>query len=184
MAERGTRRRGLTADERMAELLRDRKRLQRERMEREVAGPRWHRMVRVIPAILPLQGELHVRQLTGPAPEVIAALTPDAVFAADTALRLERGRGFLAGGDVFAYLSSAEPLDRLAGAALVSAAPFSDTVLVRPWPGPPRLIAVVRPDFPPWRALPSGLRVVTRERLQRELIGLVGAKADLFALVE
>ena len=37
---------------------------------------------------------------------------------------------------------------------------------------------------PPWRELPGGYRVVTRERLGRELIGAVGPRADLFALYE
>jgi hypothetical protein len=177
-------RRGLTADERLAQLQRDRRRVQRERMVREVAGARWQRMVRVLPVVLPLEGDLHLRKLAAEREAVIEALCSDAVFAADTALRLETGRGFLAGGDVFAYLTSTRPLTALAAGGLVAEAPYHDSNLVRPWPGPPRLVAVVRTEPPPWRVLPSGQRVVTRERLQRELIGLVGARADLFALVE
>ena len=153
-------------------------------MVREVAGARWHRMVQVLPLILPLEGAAHFRRLVAAPGVVIAALTNDAVFAADTALRLETGRGFLAGGDVFAYLDSAQSLAVLSAAGLVAEEPFPDSVLLRPWPGPPRLVAVVVGELPPSRTLPSGERVVTRERLQRELIGLVGARADLFALVE
>jgi hypothetical protein len=115
-------RRFLTAEERLEEVQRDRKALRRERLIREVAGPVWHRMVKV------------VRET------VIEALKSDAVFAVDTAMRLAHGVGFLASPDIQAYLSGDEPLERLAAAGLISTEPYFDTTLVRPWPGPPRLL--------------------------------------------
>src|SRR3954471_24024419 len=111
-------RRFLTADERMKELQRDRKALRRERMIREVAGPVWHRMVRVVPLSFESQGRLVARELLAPREAVIEALRSDAVFAVDTAMRLAHGAGFLAIQEVHAYLAGAEPLDRLAAAGL------------------------------------------------------------------
>lgn len=178
------RRRAPTADERLARLQRDRARLRRERMLRELAGARWRRMVRVVPALFDRAGALLVRRLLADRMAVIDALSPSAVFAVDTAVRLDLGHGYLAGGDVFAYVSSPEAIEALARAGLVAAEDHPDTTLVRPWPGPPRLLAVLVPELPPWIELPSGRRVVTRERQARELIGTVGARADLFALLE
>ena len=99
-------------------------------------------------------------------------------------MRLAHGAGFLSGGDVQAYLTSDEPLARLGLAGLVEAAPCPDITLVRPWPGPRRLLACVVPTLPPWRAAPGGYRVVTAERMRRELVGAVGARSDSFALLE
>ena len=49
-------RRGLSAEQRLAALRRDRARLRRERMLRELAGPLWGRMVDVIPVIFRAEG--------------------------------------------------------------------------------------------------------------------------------
>jgi hypothetical protein len=136
------RKRGLTADERLAGLRRDRARLRRERMVRELGGTTWRAMVDIVPVLFRLQGT--------------------------TAVRILR----------------AEPLERLARAALIEAAPCLDTTLVRPWAGPPRLFACVVSELPPSRITAEGHRVVTADRLRRELIGAVGARADLFALLE
>jgi hypothetical protein len=67
---------------------------------------------------------------------------------------------------------------------LISAEPYPDLTLVRPWAGPARLLASIVEELPPWRTTKGGHRVVTAERLGRELIGAVGARADLFALYE
>ncbi|HXU31392.1 MAG TPA: hypothetical protein VN851_12510, partial [Thermoanaerobaculia bacterium] len=75
----------LTADERLRQLERDRKILRRERMIREVAGPVWHRMVRVLPLSFEAQGRLVARVLLASREEVIEALKADAVFGVDTA---------------------------------------------------------------------------------------------------
>jgi hypothetical protein len=179
-----TPRRFLTADERMAELLRDREALRRKRMIREVAGPVWHRMVRVIPLSFEAQGRLVARELPASREAVIESLRSDAVFAVDTAMRLAHGAGFLASHEVQAYLTGEEPLNRLAAAGLISAEPYFDAILVRPWPGPPRLLACLVDELPPSRVVEGGYRVVTRERLAQELVGTVGPRADLFALYE
>jgi REP element-mobilizing transposase RayT len=115
---------------------------------------------------------------------IFEALKSDAVFAVDTAMRLAHGVGFLASLDIQAYLSEDEPLDRLAAAGLISAEPHFDTTLVRPWPGPPRLLACRVDELPPLRVVKGGYRVVTGERLGRELVGTVGPRADLFVLYE
>jgi hypothetical protein len=168
----------------MQELQRDRAVLRRERMLREVAGPRWHRMVRIVPLSFRLQGRLTAHVLQDSIESVIDALRSDAVFALDTAMRLMHGFGFLSVREVHAYLTSTEPLDRLANDGLIVPHPFADTTLVRPWPGPPRLLACLVDELPPWREAPGGYRVVTRERLGRELIGAVGPRTDLYALFE
>jgi hypothetical protein len=177
-------RRGLTAEERMRELQRDRAVLRRERMLREMAGPRWRRMASAVPVVFRREGQVIARVLQADHEAVIKTLRPDAVFALDTAMRLAHGFGFLAVREVHAYLASAEPLDRLAEMGLVDPRPFADTTLVRPWPGPPRLLACLVEELPPSRELPGGFRVVTRERLGREIVGTVGLRADLFALFE
>jgi hypothetical protein len=177
-------RRFLTADERLKQLLRDRKILRRERMIRKVAGPVWQRLVRVIPLSFEAEGRLVARELLGSREAVIEALKPDAVFAVDTAMRLAHGAGFLANPEIQAYLTGAEPLDRLAAAGLIAGEPFFDSTLVRPWPGPLRLLACLVDELPPSREVEGGYRVVTRERLGRELVGTVGQRADLFVLYE
>jgi|SRR6185312_3826472 len=177
-------RRFLTADERLKERQQDLKALQQKRMIREVAGPVWHRMVRVVPLSFEAQGRLVARELLASREEVIEALRSDAVFAVDTAMRLAHGAGFLAVQEVQVYLAGTESLDRLAAAGLISAEPYFDTTLVRPWPGPARLLACLVNELPPSREVQGGYRVVTRERLGRELIGTVGPRADLFVLYE
>jgi len=177
-------RRFLTADERLKELERARKTLRRERMIREVAGPAWHRMVRVVPLSFEGQGRLVARELLAPREAVMEALKSDAVFAVDTAMRLAHGVGFLAVQEIQAYLAGAEPLDRLAAAGLISAKNYFDSILVRPWAGPTRLLACLVDELPPSRVVQGGYRVVTAERLGRELVGTVGPRADLFVLYE
>jgi hypothetical protein len=177
-------RRFLTADERLKQLQRDRKALRRERMIREVAGPVWHRMVRVVPLSFEGQGRLVARVLLASREDVIEALKPDAVFAVDTAMRLAHGAGFLAVQEIQAYLAGPEPLDRLAAAGLISKEDYFDSIIVRPWPGPSRMLACLVDELPPSRVVQGGYRVVTRERLGRELVGTVGPRADLFVLYE
>ena len=165
-------------------LERDRAILRRERLVREVAGTRWHRMVRIVPVLFRGEGSVAARVLQAEPAAVIAALQPDAVFALDTAMRLAHGFGFLACHEVQAYLTGPEPLERLAREGLIAAEPYSDTTLVRPWPGPLRLLACIVDVLPPSRVASGQYRIVTAERLKRELIGAVGARADLFAVLE
>jgi hypothetical protein len=185
------RRRGLTAEERLAERRRDLARLRRERLARELAGPLWRRMASIIPVLFQREGAVTARRLRAEPQAVIDALREDAIFALDTAMRLAHGSGFLSAGDVQAYLLRGDPLGlrgdplgRLAAAGLIDPALHPDTVLVRPWPGPARLVVCVVDEPPPAREVQGGYRVVTGERLRRELIGAVGARADLFALLE
>lgn len=177
-------RRLLTADERLAALQKDRARLRRQRLQRELAGPVWRRMARIVPALFDRAGVLRAHVLRAGRAAVIEALGDDAVLANDTAMRLLFGAGFLAGGDVHAYIANAAPLERLAAAGLIDPIPSADTTIVRPWHGSPRLLACIIDVTPPWCRAPGGQRVVTPERLRRELIGTVGARADLFALLE
>lgn len=173
-----------TVDAQLAAAQRERRRVARERMAREVAGDRWRRMTRIIPVLFRREGELVVRRLVQPWRAAVDALRgEDAVFAHDTALRLARGRGFLTGGDVFAYVT-AGAVERLAEHGVIAGEPHPDTALVRPWPGPPRLLACVVERLPEFRVVESATRVVTEERLRAELIGIVGLRPDLFALTE
>jgi hypothetical protein len=142
------------------------------------------RLEQVIPLRFEGQGRLVARELLASPEAVIEALRSDAIFAVDTTMRLAHGVGFLAVPEVHAYLTEVEPLDRLAAAGLISAEPYLDPMLVRPWGGPLRLLACLVEEFPPSRVVQGGHRVVTRERLGQELVGAVGRKADLFALYE
>jgi hypothetical protein len=177
-------RKSLSAEERLRMLERDRVILRRERLVRQAAGPRWHRMVRIIPVLFRGEGRVVARVLRAEPSAVIAALQPDAVFALDSAMRLAHGFGFLACQEVQAYLTGREPLERLAREGLIAAEPYPDTTLVRPWPGPRRLLACLVDELPPARTVSGGFRIVTSERLKRELVGAVGARTDLFALLE
>lgn len=141
-------------------------------------------MVGIVPIAFRLEGALAARVMAADRETVIDALRDDAAFALDTAMRLSRGHGFLSSQDVQAYLLDTAPLDRLVAAGLVSAEPHRDTVLIRPWPGPPRLLACIVDELPASRIVKGGYRVVTAERLKRELVGAVGRRADLFALLE
>lgn len=178
------RKRRLTADERLAELRRDQARIRRDRMLRELAGPRWERMVRVTPAFFERAGTINAHVLRAERARVIEALREDAVFALDTAMRIAHGSGLLASGDIQAYLTAREPLARLASSGLIVSDPHSDRVLIRPWAGPDRLLACIVGEPPPHHVVEGGFRVVTDERLRRELIGAVGARVDLFALLD
>jgi len=140
--------------------------------------------VRIIPIAFRLEGALEARVLTATREAVVEALRDEAVFALDTAMRLAHGCGFFVGGDVQAYLTSVAPLERLAAAGIVEREPCRDTVLLRPWAGPPRLLACIAGELPPFRVVTGGYRVVTAERLGRELLGAVGRRTDLFALLE
>lgn len=115
---------------------------------------------------------------------VVEALKQDGVFALDTAMRLAHGFGFLAVQEIQVYLTGPEPLDRLVRQGLIDPSPHPDTTLVRPWPGPTRLLACIVEVLPPSRRTERGYQVVSSERLGRELIGAVGPRADLFALYE
>ena len=178
------RKRRLTADERLAELRRDQARIRRDRMLRELAGPRWGRMVRVTPAFFERAGTINTHVLRAERARVIEALREDAVFALDTAMRIAHGSGLLASGDIQAYLTAREPLARLASSGLIVSDPHSDRVLIRPWAGPDRLLACIVGEPPPHHVVEGGFRVVTDERLRQELIGAVGARVDLFALLD
>jgi hypothetical protein len=46
------------------------------------------------------------------------------------------------------------------------------------------LLACLVDELPPSRVVDGGYRVVTGERLGRELVGTVGPRADLFVLYE
>ena len=81
-------------------------------MLRELGGATWRVMVDIVPVLFRLQGTTQVRILRAEPAPIIEALRDDAVFAVDTAMRLAHGAGFLAGGDVQVYLTSAEPLER------------------------------------------------------------------------
>lgn len=172
-----------TAEARLAQVRRG-EAARRRRLLREQAGPLWERMARVVPAVFTLQGDLAVRRLLVPAESVVEALRGRAIMALDTAARASLGRGLLAGGDVHACVESRAVVDSLAEADLVDATPWPDPVLIRPWAGPPRLLAVVPGVPPPHRVQASGHLVVTRECLGRELLGAVGPRPDLFALIE
>ncbi len=173
-----------TAEQRLAERKRDIARLRRSRLEREIAGPRWYRMRRLVPVLFSREGTVASHHLVGTREDVIDALRGDVVFAVDTAMRLVHGFGFLSGGDIHAYATCHAPIDRLVAADLVECEPTGDTVLVRPWPGPARLLLCVVDELPPHRWIRNRYRVVDAERSRRELVGSAGARADLFALLE
>src|SRR5262249_40578715 len=124
------RRRHLTAEERFAELQRDKARVRRERMLRELAGPLWKRIVRITPAFFQREGLVRAHVLRATQEAVIGALREDAIFAVDTAMRITRGFGFLSSGDIQAYRLSPEPIARLARAGLIASDVHPDDVLV------------------------------------------------------
>jgi pimeloyl-ACP methyl ester carboxylesterase len=141
-------------------------------------------MTRLVPVLFVRQGTLVCRVLTAPTEKILEALRLDVVFTLDTAMRIAHGVGCFSGGDLHAYTTSADLPERLAAAGLISSTPCPDTTLVRPWPGPPRLLLAVVEELPPSRAIRGAFRAVEADRLRRELLGAVGPRADLFALLE
>ena len=174
----------LSADERLRALTRDKARVRRERLQRELAGPRWQRMMQIIPAFFEREGIVTARIIKADRATVLAGLRQDGVFGLDTALRLVHHHGVLSASDIHVYLRDAEPLVRLGAAGLIGEAPYPDTVISRPWAGPPRVLACLVETPPPSRDLEDGFRVVSEERMRRELLGEIGARPDLFALIE
>jgi hypothetical protein len=181
MAERH---RALTAEQRLAERQRDQARLRRARLQRELTGPLWNLMTRLVPILFVRQGTLACHVLTAPTEKILDALRLDAVFTLDTAMRIAHDAGIFPGGDIHAYTTSTDLPERLAAAGLIASTPCPDTTLVRPWPGPPRLFLAVVEEFPPSREIRGAFRAVEADRLRRELLGAVGPRADLFALLE
>ena len=141
----------------------------------------WRQVRGVVPGVFVLAGPLSVRRLLAPRDEVIDALRPDAIFALDTAMRLHVGGGCIAGGDVHAYVGDREMLDALAAAGPIASDEESDRVVLRPWPGAPRLFAVASVEAPPHVTRADGTRLVTGEHLVREVIGAVGVRLDVLA---
>jgi len=171
----------LTAQERLRRLERDRRRARRERLVREAAGPVWRAVRGVVPTVYVLAGPLHVHRLIAPRAEVAEALGGAAVLALDAAMRAHTSAGLLSGGDLHVYLEDPNPLLALIEAGLVAPERDPDAVLVRPWPGPPRLFAVITPTLPPHERRAERARVVTRDHLVREVLGAVGLRFDLLA---
>lgn len=171
----------LTAEERLRRLTRDKRRVRRERLVREAAGPLWERLRSVVPRVYVLAGPLEVHRLTADRELVLSALHGKAVLTLDAAMRALTGVGLLAGSDLHLYLPDRGPLVALQEAGLVSPSPEPDKVLVRPWAGPSRLFAIITPDLPPHEPRPDGTLVVTREHLVREILGALGLRFDLLA---
>ncbi len=138
----------------------------------------------MVPLLFRGAGDVRASLLRAPATDIIDALREQAVFGVDTAMRLAHGFGFLSAGDVHAYLRDTVALTRLAEAGLIGETPHHDSVLVRPWAGPARLLTCVVSELPLSREVEGGYRVVTATRLRQELVGAVGARAELDALLE
>lgn len=176
--------RGLTAEQRLADVRRGRARVRRERMERELSGNGWRVARELVPELFVRAGELDVRVTRAAEEEIVASLGPYGVFAFDTAARLRKGFGLLHARDVHVYLADRSALDALIARGGVDAEPTTDRALLRPWPGVPRLFACVVRELPPSEALPSGVRVVLPSRLRAEVVGAFGLRFDLLARLD
>ncbi len=93
------------------------------------------------------------------------------------------GVGFLPERDLTAYMTP-EALRRAVERGLIG--PPSETGLSvdPPFPRAPQLIVHVAETPPPSTTLASGERVVTAERLVRDILGTLGFRPDLLARLE
>ncbi|MCS6898488.1 MAG: hypothetical protein RMJ98_10745, partial [Myxococcales bacterium] len=142
-----------TAEQRLVERRRGLARARRERLLREVEGSVGRRLLDLLPIFFQHQGTLTAHALRSDRATVIEALRDEAVFALDTALRLVHGHGVLKGEDIHAYVGNTQVLARLGASGIIEEEPLADRVLVRAWPGPPRLLACVVGDMPPSRLI-------------------------------
>jgi len=151
-------------------------------LSRRAMGPLFWKYLDVVPAVFSASGDLLAFSLIAPRVDVLARLRPIAVLTLDSATETLAGFRFGKARNDYAYFSSTEEALAIEkeglGLRRETSFPFA-------WTPPDRemLFAVV-----PAAPLPSrevdGHRVVTTERLLRDLIGFYGLRGDLVALIE
>jgi hypothetical protein len=155
----------------------------RRSLVRRTAGPLFRKYVTVIPSVFTAAGELAAFRLLVPPAAALEALSGRAVLTLDSATEILGGFRFGRAPNEYAYFSSADDLEEVELRRLGERLPGTSFPLAWTPPGRPTLFAVIV-DPPPPSMEHGGLRVVTRERLVRDLIGFYGLRADLLSEVE
>ena len=146
-------------------------------------GPLFWKYLDVVPAVFSASGELFAFRLIAPRADVLAALRQSAVLTLDSATEAMADFRFGKARNDYAYFASVEEALAVEREGLGSR--LEGTSFPFAWTPPDRemLFAVVTAAPPPSREV-HGRRVVTTERLIRDLIGFYGLRGDLVALIE
>jgi hypothetical protein len=150
---------------------------------RRLAGPLFRKYLGVVPSVFTARGELRAYRLLLPRAEARERLRDRAVFTLDTATEVLAGFRFGRAPNDYAYFRSTADLAWIEAARLGERRPGTCFPLAWTPPGWEMLFAVVPDEMPPAAAC-GGLRLVTREHLIRDLIGLYGPRVELLASIE
>lgn len=168
-------------DERLRCARRDRAAYRRRSLARRVY-PRFMRDLRIVPYLFLAPDALRAAALSCPAQSLLEALKGRAIWTLDTAVRLAGLRGFLVASDLTGYLDDGA-LDAVRSAGLIDE-PAPASISVDPLlPRPPLLVARLGAE-PPFVTLLHGQRIVTWERLIRDIMGTIGWRPDLLSRIE
>lgn len=174
----------LSPAERLRRARRDLEAYRRRSLLRRVqGGARFRRYLEVVPHVFLAPGRAVAAPLLVPAGEARARLRGDVVWTLDTATRLRYGIGLLAAEDLTGYLGE-DALARAVAASVVGRPSAAGLSVDPPYAREPLLVAHVLDEAPPAETLASGERVVTRERLIRDIFGTLGFRPDLLARIE
>jgi hypothetical protein len=172
----------LSVAERLRRSRRDRREYLRRSLTRR-SHSRFRRDLALVPHVFLAPEAVVTSPLLRPAEEILAALRGRAVWTLDTASRLAGGGGLVARGDLTGYLRRGD-LEALVDRGLAGP-PAGGRASIDPlFEGPRCLIAHLVADPPPAIELATGDRVVTRERLLRDILGTLGWRPDLLTRVE
>jgi hypothetical protein len=152
-------------------------------LARRAAGPLVWKYVDVVPAVFSACGELAAFRLIVPVPEAMGRLRGRAVLTLDRAAEILGGFRFGKSPNIHAYFASSEDFSWIERAGIGRRLPGTRFLLDWAPPGEAMLFAVAPTKLPPHRE-EKGFRVVTPERLIRDLLGLHGLRPDLLAEIE
>jgi hypothetical protein len=146
-------------------------------------GPLFRKYLDVVPAVFSASGDLIAFRLIAPRAEVLARLRSTAVLTLDSATEALAGFRFGRARNDYAYFPYAADATVIETEGLGTRR--EGTSFPFAWTPPDRemLFAVVPAAMPSTRVV-KGHRVVTTERLIRDLIGFYGLRGDLAALIE
>ena len=152
-------------------------------MARRLAGPLFKKYLQVVPSVFTARGELRAFRLLVPRAEALSRLRNRAVLTLDSATEVLSGFRFGRARNDYAYFETASDLERIESEAIGERRPGTHFPLAWTPSGWEMLFAVVTEPLPP-NLEHVGFRVVTKEHLIRDLIGLYGLRTELLAAIE
>ncbi len=145
--------------------------------------PRFHDDLAIVPHVFLTQAATRFGRLLVPRDAALEALRGRAVWTLDSAARLACGRGLLPGRDLTGYLS-AETLRDAEREGLVEPMRATSLSLEALAERPALLIAHLTDTPPACLELAGGQRVVSWDRLRRDVLGTLGWRPDLLTRLD